>query len=39
MGFTIRVIITDGEDFTNMDWQHGKGVVYPTKEDLNAPKG
>jgi len=39
MGFTIRVIITDGEDFTNMDWQHGKGIVYPTKEDLNAPKG
>jgi hypothetical protein len=29
IGTTERVIITDGDDFINFDWQHGKGVVFP----------
>lgn len=29
LGTTKRVIVTDGGDCTNMEWVHGKGVVYP----------
>lgn len=29
MGMTVRVIITDGGDCTNAEWQHGKGITYP----------
>lgn len=29
IGTTVRVIITDGGDFTNMEWKHGDGIVYP----------
>lgn len=28
MGLTRRVVITDGNDFINWEWQHGKGVVF-----------
>lgn len=28
MGITVRVIITDGGDCTNAEWQFGKGVVF-----------
>ena len=28
MGTTVRVIITDGGDFTNFEWQFGKGVTF-----------
>lgn len=28
-GFTVRVIITDSDDFTNMEWQYGKGITFP----------
>lgn len=28
-GTVIKVIITDGGDFTNFEWQYGKGVIYP----------
>lgn len=31
MGITKRVIITDGGDFTNFEWKHGEGVVYPPR--------
>jgi len=27
-GFTVRVIITDGGDFTNFEWIYGKGVTF-----------
>jgi hypothetical protein len=30
IGIVARVIITDGDDCTNMEWQFGKGVAYPT---------
>ncbi len=29
LGTTVRVIITDGGDFTCFEWLHGKGVVFP----------
>jgi hypothetical protein len=29
VGIICRVIITDGCDFTNMEWEYGKGIVYP----------
>ena len=34
IGTTARVIITDGGDFTNMEWKHGEGIVFP--EDLKG---
>jgi len=34
VGITERVIITDGGDFVNMEWVHGKGITFPTSEDL-----
>jgi hypothetical protein len=34
MGLVLRVIITDGGDFTTMEWQYGKGITFPTKEEL-----
>jgi hypothetical protein len=35
MGTTVRVIITDGGDFTNFEWQYEKGIVYPTKDQMD----
>lgn len=32
IGTTQRVIITDGGDCTNMEWAHGKGIVFPKPE-------
>ena len=32
VGITSRVIIVDGLDFINMEWQHGKGVTFPLPE-------
>lgn len=32
LGTTVRVIITDGGDFTNFEWKFGEGVTYPTPE-------
>ncbi len=29
IGIVQRVIITDGGDFTNFEWKHGEGVIYP----------
>jgi hypothetical protein len=34
-GMVKRVIITDGGDCTNFEWIYGKGIVYPTQEELN----
>jgi hypothetical protein len=34
LGMTKRVIITDQGDCINMEWQFGKGITYPTKEDM-----
>lgn len=28
IGTTVRVIITDGGDFTNFEWKFGEGVTY-----------
>jgi hypothetical protein len=33
-GMVSRVMITDGGDCTNFLWEHGKGLVYPTREEL-----
>ena len=32
LGFVTRVIITDGGDCTNMEWQLGKGITFPLPE-------
>lgn len=29
IGTTVRVIITDGGDLTNMEWKFGEGLTYP----------
>lgn len=29
LGTTVRVIITDGGDFTNFEWKYGEGITYP----------
>jgi hypothetical protein len=34
IGMTKRVILTDGGDCINMEWEYGKGITYPTKEDM-----
>lgn len=34
MGMTTKVIITDGGDCVNMEWQYGKGITSPTKEQM-----
>ena len=41
MGTTVRVILTDGDDCINWEWQYGKGITYPTAEDFakEAAKG
>ena len=36
IGTTVRVIITDGGDCTNFEWQFGKGVTYPPKEETDV---
>lgn len=33
IGTTRRVIITDGDDYTNFEWKFGEGVIFPTRED------
>jgi hypothetical protein len=38
MGLVKRVIVTDGGDMTNFEWEYGKGIVFPTKEMLDAAK-
>jgi hypothetical protein len=35
MGFTQRVIITDGGDTICFEWVYGKGIVFPNKETKN----
>ena len=37
MGITRRVIITDGGDCTNWEWQFGKGVTFPQGGTQDAP--
>lgn len=32
IGLIRRVIITDGGDYTNFEWRHGEGVVFPPKD-------
>lgn len=34
MGMVKRVMITDMLDECNADWQAGKGLVFPSKEEL-----
>lgn len=31
LGVIKRVIITDGDDYINLEWVFGKGVTYPPK--------
>jgi hypothetical protein len=37
LGVIKRVIITDGDDFTTMEWQYGKGITFPLG-DINDHK-
>lgn len=29
IGTTVRIILTDGGDMTNMEWVRGKGITFP----------
>jgi hypothetical protein len=29
MGTTVRVIITDGDDYTAAEWKFGEGITFP----------
>ena len=33
MGFTRRVIMTDGGDCIVAEWEYGKGLIWPRQED------
>jgi hypothetical protein len=33
IGLTVRVIIIDGGDCINMEWQRGKGITFPPPEN------
>lgn len=33
IGTIVRVIITDGGDFTNFEWKFGEGVTYPPQPE------
>jgi hypothetical protein len=32
LGTTVRVIITDADDFTNFEWKFGEGIVFPPRD-------
>jgi len=34
IGIVVKVIVTDGGDCTNLVWEFGKGLTYPTSEIL-----
>jgi hypothetical protein len=36
LGFTVRVIITDGDDCITMEWVYGKGITFPTTGATDA---
>lgn len=37
LGMTRRVILTDGGDYINAEWQFGKGLTFPPPDpDANA---
>jgi hypothetical protein len=36
VGSTTRIIITDGGDLINLEWQYGEGITFPTKEMMEA---
>lgn len=38
LGTTKRVIITDMGDNINAEWKFGEGLVYPTKEMIDASR-
>ena len=39
LGMVAKVIITDGLDQTNMEWQYGKGITFPHVTHVNPKKG
>lgn len=45
LGMTVRVIITDGGDHTNLEWKLGEGITYPPElvgrelKEGSDPKG
>lgn len=38
IGTTKRVIVTDGGDCTNAEWEFGKGIVFPPDEEIDKIK-
>lgn len=34
IGTTVRVIVTDGDDWCCWEWKHGQGVVFPIPEAM-----
>jgi hypothetical protein len=35
-GFIMKIAITDSGDYTNFQWEFGKGIVYPTPEQRDS---
>ncbi|MFI5222634.1 MAG: hypothetical protein ACHQX3_00065 [Nitrospirales bacterium] len=38
IGTTVRVILTDGGDCVNWEWEFGKGITFPTPDDIAKMK-
>lgn len=38
LGMVKKVIITDGLDYTNMEWKKEKGITYPPEAVGKVPK-
>ena len=36
-GITVKVFITDGLDYTNLAWEHGRGYTYDGKTFSQTP--
>ena len=37
IGTTVRIIITDGGDFTVFEWLYGEGITFPTWKCASMP--
>jgi hypothetical protein len=38
LGVVTKVIVTDGLDLTNFEWDYKKGIVFPTPEMLQQAR-
>jgi hypothetical protein len=38
LGFIAKVMVTDMLDRCCFEWQNGKGIIFPTREDIEASR-